>query len=117
MKKIRLDLVTPLPWHTLSNCFQDEVQKIPTKISCGYPGVKVVIKQSVLLYKNLFPKVRVAVQKAGNFCVFDDILYCSGTHSIAYMSWKTAVVYHVAMRKCDCGIFLCNFVVRNVTNS
>lgn len=52
MKKIRYQcvLVTPLPWDILSNCFQDKffaqasVQKIPAKISLGYPSVKVVIK-------------------------------------------------------------------------
>lgn len=58
------------------------LQKIPVKISFGYPGVKVVTKRPVLLYKSL-SKGKMAVQKAGKFCFFGDILYNSVTHFTA----------------------------------
>lgn len=92
------------------------LQKIPVKISFGYPGVKIVTKQPVLLQKSLY-KGKMAVQKAGKFCFSGDILYNSVTHSTAQIPWKTAVVYHTAVRVCDFGIFLCNFGLRNVTNN
>lgn len=57
------------------------------------------------------------MQKVGKFCFFSDTGYCSVSHSTAYLSWETAIAYHTAMRLSDFGIFLCNFVYRNVISN